>query len=157
MSMADVSGKTPTRRTAVATGVVKMGAQTLSALKDGTIPKGDVLGAARLAGVMAAKKTQELIPLCHQIAMDFCSVEFDFIPGGVGVKATASAFAPTGVEMEALTAVTVAALTIYDMCKPVDKTMVITDVILAEKHGGKSGDFVRAKKDIEDSEIELRR
>jgi cyclic pyranopterin phosphate synthase len=120
-----------------------MGAETVSALRENKIPKGDVLGAARIAGILAAKKTHELIPLCHPLGLDHVGVDFDFVSDGVRIRAEASAFGRTGVEMETLTAVAVAALTIYDMCKPVDKTMVISDILLEEKHGGKSGDFFR--------------
>jgi cyclic pyranopterin phosphate synthase len=143
MNMADISGKSPTNRRAVATGKVKMASNTIEALKGNKIPKGDVLGAARIAGIMAAKKTPDIIPLCHPISLSHCSVDFEFESEAVLIRAEATAFGQTGVEMEALVAVSAAALTIYDMCKPLDKMMVITDILLAEKHGGKSGDFVR--------------
>jgi len=137
--MVDVGAKAATARVAIARGHIRMTAQTLSAIRQGNAPKGDVLGAARIAGIMAAKKTGELIPLCHPLALDAVTVDFTFTDNGVEATATASLTGKTGVEMEALTAVTLALLTIYDMAKAVDKGMVIENVRLIEKRGGKSG------------------
>ncbi len=139
--MVDVGGKAETQRVAIALGRIRMTAATLAALRDGTTPKGDVLAVARIAGIMAAKRTAELIPLCHPLALDAVSVEFAFVEDGVEARATASLTGRTGVEMEALTAVSVALLTVYDMAKAIDKGMVISDVRLIEKRGGKSGDW----------------
>lgn len=139
--MVDVGGKAETQRVAVALGRIRMNAATLAALRDGTTPKGDVLAVARIAGIMAAKRTAELIPLCHPLALDAVSVEFAFVEDGVEARATASLTGRTGVEMEALTAVSVALLTVYDMAKAIDKAMVIDGVRLIEKRGGKSGDW----------------
>lgn len=139
--MVDVGGKAETQRVAVALGKIRMNAATLAALRDGTAPKGDVLAVARIAGIMAAKRTAELIPLCHPLALDAVSVEFAFLDDGVEARATASLTGRTGVEMEALTAVSVALLTVYDMAKAIDKGMVIEGVRLIEKRGGKSGDW----------------
>ena len=141
--MVDVGGKTPTRRTARASVVVRMQEATLASILEHRVAKGDVFEVARLAGIMAAKKTPDLIPLCHQLPLS--SVGLTFEPRGsseVVVTAEARAFAATGVEMEALTACSVAALTIYDMCKALDRAMVISDLKLDEKRGGKS-DFAR--------------
>jgi cyclic pyranopterin phosphate synthase len=139
--MVDVGGKAETQRVAIALGRIRMNAATLAALRDGTAPKGDVLAVARIAGIMAAKRTAELIPLCHPLALDAVSVEFAFVDDGVEARATASLTGRTGVEMEALTAVSVALLTVYDMAKAIDKAMVIEGVRLIEKRGGKSGDW----------------
>ncbi|WP_421847576.1 cyclic pyranopterin monophosphate synthase MoaC [Novosphingobium sp.] len=139
--MVDVGGKAETQRVAVALGRIRMNAATLAALRDGTTPKGDVLAVARIAGIMAAKRTAELIPLCHPLALDAVSVEFAFVEDGVEARATASLTGRTGVEMEALTAVSVALLTVYDMAKAIDKAMEIGDIRLIEKRGGKSGDW----------------
>ncbi|WP_298166353.1 cyclic pyranopterin monophosphate synthase MoaC [Novosphingobium sp.] len=139
--MVDVGGKAETQRVAVALGRIRMNAATLAALRDGKTPKGDVLAVARIAGIMAAKRTAELIPLCHPLALDAVSVEFAFVEDGVEARATASLTGRTGVEMEALTAVSVALLTVYDMAKAIDKAMVIDGVRLIEKRGGKSGDW----------------
>ncbi len=142
--MVDVGAKASTHRTAVATGRIRMQAATLSLIQSGTAKKGDVLGIARLAGIMGAKKTSDLIPLCHPIALTRVAVEFEILPEAreIVCTATAETVGQTGVEMEALTAVQVALLTIYDMCKAADRGMVITDVKLLEKHGGKSGSWV---------------
>ncbi|MBB3861101.1 cyclic pyranopterin phosphate synthase [Novosphingobium hassiacum] len=137
--MVDVGGKAETQRVAIAKGAIRMTAATLTAIRDGNAPKGDVLGAARLAGIMAAKKTGELIPLCHPLALDAVNVDFAFVANGLECTATASLTGRTGVEMEALTAVSVALLTVYDMAKALDKGMVIEDIRLIEKRGGKSG------------------
>ncbi len=143
--MVDVGGKAETQRVAIALGRIRMNAATLAALRDGKTPKGDVLAVARIAGIMAAKRTGELIPLCHPLALDAVSVEFAFVEDGVEhgveVRATASLTGRTGVEMEALTAVSVALLTIYDMAKAIDKGMVLGEIRLIEKRGGKSGDW----------------
>lgn len=139
--MVDVGGKAATQRVAVASGRITMNAAALSAIRDGTLPKGDVLAAARIAGIMAAKKTADLIPLCHPLALDAVTVDFEVEADAVRVTATASLTGKTGVEMEALTAASVALLTIYDMAKAVDKAMVIDGVRLIEKRGGKSGDW----------------
>lgn len=137
--MVDVGGKPDTSRMAIAAGHISMSAEALAAIRDGAVPKGDVLAAARIAGIMAAKKTGELIPLCHPLALDAVSVDFELTDSGVAVTASASLTGRTGVEMEAMTAVSVALLTIYDMAKAVDKGMVIEQVRLVEKRGGKSG------------------
>lgn len=139
--MVDVGGKAETRRIAVAAGRIRMSGAALAAIRDGQVPKGDVLAAARIAGIMAAKKTAELIPLCHPLALDAVTVDFAFEDGALAATAMASLSGRTGVEMEAMTAVSVALLTIYDMAKAVDKGMVIDGVRLIEKRGGKSGDW----------------
>ena len=145
--MVDVSDKAATRRSATAQGRIRMLPETLRLIEQGTAKKGDVLGIARIAGIQAAKKTSDLIPLCHPIALTCVAMSFDIEPATHSVlcHATAECTGPTGVEMEALTAVQVALLTIYDMCKAVDRGMTITDVSLLEKHGGKSGSFVAEK------------
>ncbi len=142
--MVDVGAKAATRRVAVAQGRIAMQPATLALITAGTAKKGDVLGVARLAGIMGAKRTADLIPLCHPIALTRVAVEFEVQEADSAVlcRATAETVGPTGVEMEALTAVQVALLTIYDMCKAADRGMVISDVKLLEKHGGKSGSFV---------------
>ena len=142
--MVDVGAKSSTKRVAVATGRISMLPTTLALIESGTAKKGDVLGIARLAGIMGAKKTSELIPLCHPIGLTRVAVEFEVLTAEsiVVCKATAETVGQTGVEMEALTAVQVALLTIYDMCKAVDRGMTINGVTLLEKHGGKSGSFM---------------
>lgn len=148
--MVDVGAKAATHRVAVATGRIEMQPETLALIESGTAKKGDVLGVARIAGIMAAKKTSELIPLCHPLALTRIAIEFEAAgarhPGIVGIfcSATVETVGQTGVEMEALTAVQVALLTIYDMCKAVDKRMVMTEVRVIEKIGGKSGNFLAA-------------
>lgn len=139
--MVDVGGKAETRRVAVASGRIRMSAEALAAIRDGEVPKGDVLAAARIAGIMAAKKTAELIPLCHPLTLDAVTVDFTIEDGAVTATATASLSGRTGVEMEAMTATSIALLTIYDMAKSLDKAMVIESVRLIEKRGGKSGDW----------------
>jgi len=139
--MVDVSGKGETRRTARAHAFVKMSAEVLGALPNN--PKGDPLGVARVAGVLAAKKTSELIPLCHSLPLSHADIDIMVEPEGVRIVSTATTTAQTGVEMEALTAAVVAALTVYDMTKALDKRIEIQDVYLLEKTGGKSGDFKR--------------
>ncbi len=131
--MVDVGGKEVVRRAAVAAGVIRMSRGTVELLREKALPKGDVLNTARIAGVMAAKRTPDLIPLCHGLNLTSVSVEFEVGEEGIGIVATARASDRTGVEMEALTAVSVAALTIYDMCKAVDKGMVIGEIKLLEK------------------------
>lgn len=142
--MVDVAGKASTHRVAVATGRIEMQAATLALIESGTAKKGDVLGIARIAAIMAAKKTSDLIPLCHPLALTRVTVDFAPDEGRNQVLCTArvETTGKTGVEMEALTAVQVGLLTIYDMCKAVDRGMVMTDVKVLEKHGGKSGDWV---------------
>ena len=144
--MVDVGHKPDTERVAVAAGEVHMRPETLALIRAGQIKKGDVLTVAQLAGVMAAKRTSELIPLCHPLPLTLIDVrcELDDSLPGVAIRATVRTTGKTGVEMEALTAVTVAALTVYDMAKAVEKTMEITHVRLLEKHGGLSGDVVNA-------------
>ncbi|GGD52078.1 cyclic pyranopterin monophosphate synthase MoaC [Erythrobacter arachoides] len=139
--MVDVGGKAQTARSATATGRIRMAPGTLAAVRDGSGPKGDVMAAARIAGIMAAKKTGDLIPLCHPLALDSVSVDFAFEEDGIAVTARASLTGRTGVEMEALTAASVALLTIYDMAKAMEKGMVIADIRLTHKTGGKSGDW----------------
>lgn len=137
--MVDVGGKAETHRVAIARGFIRMSDATLEAIRTGNAPKGDVLGPARIAGIMAAKKTGDLIPLCHPLALDAVNVDFALVDGGIECTATASLTGRTGVEMEALTAVSLALLTIYDMAKALDKGMVIETMRLIEKRGGKSG------------------
>lgn len=139
--MVDIGGKPAAARSATATGRLRMSALALAALADGSGPKGDALAAARIAGIMAAKKTAELIPLCHPLALDAVTVDFAVEAEAIRVTASASLTGRTGVEMEALTAVSVALLTLYDMGKALDKAMVIDGVRLIAKSGGKSGDW----------------
>lgn len=139
--MVDVGGKPETARSATATGRIRMSETTLQAVREGSGPKGDVLAAARIAGIMAAKKTGELIPLCHPLALDAVTVGFTFEDCAIRATATASLTGRTGVEMEALTATSIALLTIYDMAKALEKGMVIEEVRLLGKTGGKSGDW----------------
>ena len=139
--MVDVGGKAASQRLAVASGRIRMNHEALAAIRDGDVPKGDVLAAARIAGIMAAKKTAELIPLCHPLALDSVTVDFTVEVDGVRATATAALTGKTGVEMEAMTATSSALLTIYDMAKALDKGMVIEEVRLIEKHGGKSGSW----------------
>jgi cyclic pyranopterin phosphate synthase len=143
--MVDVSAKDVTARTAAASGNITMSGETLRAIQGGTAKKGDVLGTARLAGILAAKKTAELIPLCHPLFFDTCAVDFSIDEPARRVEARCSVklSGKTGAEMEALTGVSVALLTIYDMCKALDRSMVISDIRLEEKSGGKSGHFKR--------------
>lgn len=145
--MVDVSEKDVTSRTAIAEGFISMSAETLALIETGTAKKGDVLATARIAGIMAAKKTHELIPLCHPLAITKVSVEFKMSADPVGVHVTSQVrvTGQTGVEMEALTAVSVACLTLYDMLKAADKSMAIGDIRLLEKTGGRSGTFTARK------------
>jgi len=142
--MVDVTAKATTHRVAIAQGRIVMNPATLAIILQGSAKKGDVLGIARIAGIMAAKKTSDLIPLCHPLALTRVAVDFEpqVADASITCRATVETLGVTGVEMEALTAVQVALLTIYDMCKAVDRAMTITDVRLLEKHGGKSGSFV---------------
>ena len=144
--MVDVSDKDTTARTAIAEGFVAMSPATLALIESGDAKKGDVLAAARIAGIMAAKKTSDLIPLCHPLAITKATVDFkpSQNPPGVHITAEVKVSGPTGVEMEALTAVSVAALTLYDMLKATDKTMVISNIRLLEKTGGRSGTYKAA-------------
>lgn len=142
--MVDVSDKGETRRVAVARGKIEMQAETLERIRQGRIAKGDVLAVAQVAGIMAAKQTSSLIPMCHPLGITGADLAFEIVaPGTIEIEATVKVTGKTGVEMEALTAVSVAALTIYDMCKAIDKRMVIGEIRLMEKMGGKSGHFVR--------------
>jgi cyclic pyranopterin phosphate synthase len=147
--MVDVGAKAASHRLAVATGRIQMLPSTLALVQAGTAKKGDVLGIARIAGIQGAKRTSDLIPLCHPLALTRVAVEFEVLSENsiptIVCNATAETVGPTGVEMEALTAVQVALLTIYDMCKAVDRGMTITDVKLLEKQGGKSGHWVAGK------------
>ncbi len=144
--MVDVGSKQATHRVAKAAGIVRMKPETLAKITAGDVRKGDVLEVARLAGIMATKQTGNLIPLCHPLGIDSVSIDFEAIDSeAIEIEATVSVFAKTGVEMEAMTAVSVAALTIYDMCKSVDRGMMISDIRLVEKSGGKSGHFIRGE------------
>ncbi|MGU8636396.1 cyclic pyranopterin monophosphate synthase MoaC [Clostridium perfringens] len=141
--MVDVSNKNETERIAIATGTVKASSETIELIKSGQIGKGDVLGVARVAGIMAMKNTSNLIPMCHPVMITGSSIDFeiDSEKNEIRITATSKVVHKTGVEMEALTGVSIAALTIYDMCKAVDKRMVIGDIHLVKKLGGKSGEF----------------
>jgi cyclic pyranopterin monophosphate synthase len=139
--MVDVSGKAETRREAEASAFVAMSEDTLAALPDNK--KGNPLEVARIAGIQAAKRTAELIPMCHPLPLTFVDVRAQIEPGGIAIRATAATTAATGVEMEAMTAAALAALTVYDMCKALDKGIVIRELRLERKSGGKSGDFMR--------------
>ena len=141
--MVDVGDKPVTTRIAVASGFVQMSAATIAAIRERRTPKGDPLEAARLAGIMAAKRTAELIPLCHPLPLSHADVQLEVRDNGIAITATARTDSKTGVEMEALTAASIAALTIYDMCKAIDKAMVITDIRLESKIGGRSGEYRR--------------
>ncbi|MFO7965110.1 MAG: cyclic pyranopterin monophosphate synthase MoaC [Desulfobacterales bacterium] len=145
--MVDVTQKEAAARTAVARGKITMKPETFSMISAGRIKKGNVLETARIAGIMAAKKTAGLIPMCHPIALTHASVDFfpDEKSHSVTIEANVGIVAQTGVEMEALTAVSIAALTIYDMCKSLDREMVISDIVLLKKSGGKSGTFLRSE------------
>ena len=141
--MVDVSAKQPSVRTASASGRIRMSAECFSAVQSGTSQKGNVLGVAQVAGIMAAKPTADLIPLCHRLNLTKCEIAFTFLEEERSIQAvcTVRCAGPTGVEMEALTGASTALLTIYDMCKAIDKRMVISDIHLLKKQGGKSGDF----------------
>ena len=144
VAMVDTSAKETTARRAIASARVLMSAETVEAVRAHHTPKGDPLETARLAGILAAKRTAELIPLCHPLALTHIEVRAEIVDAGVYIEAEAATHAGTGVEMEALTAASVAALTVYDMCKALDKAMTITDIRLERKTGGKSGDYERA-------------
>ena len=137
--MIDVGGKAETHRVAIASGAISMSEEALNAIREGDAPKGDVLGTARIAAIMAAKRTGELIPLCHPLGLEAVTVDFTFQEDAIRATASASLTGKTGVEMEAMVAVSTALLTIYDMAKAIDKGMVISEVRLIEKRGGKSG------------------
>jgi len=139
--MVDVSGKTATRREAEASVFVALSPEALAALPHN--PKGNPLEVARIAGIQAAKRTAELIPLCHPLPLSFVDVKTEVVAGGIAIRATAATTAPTGVEMEAMTAAAIAALTVYDMCKAIDKGIAIRELVLERKTGGKSGDYHR--------------
>ena len=139
--MVDVGAKAETARTAVASGFIRIEASALARIRAGDAPKGDVLGTARIAGIMAAKRTSDIIPMCHPLMLDAVNLDFDVAADGIQVVATASLTGKTGVEMEAMTAVSAALLTIYDMAKALDKGMVIERIRLIAKSGGKSGDW----------------
>lgn len=139
--MVDVGAKPETQRLAIVSGRIRMTASALSAIRAGDAPKGDVLGTARIAGIMAAKRTGELIPMCHPLMLDAVNIDFAFEDDAVRATATASLTGRTGVEMEAITATSIALVTIYDMAKALDKGMVIEDIRLIEKRGGKSGSW----------------
>lgn len=141
--MVDVSAKAVTTRTAVAAGRIAMAPEALAAIREGAAAKGDVIAAARIAGIMAAKRTAELIPLCHPLPLSWITIDFAFEDAAIAVTATAGTDGKTGIEMEALTAVSVALLTVYDMAKALDKAMEIGNIRLLSKTGGKSGDWVR--------------
>jgi len=142
-AMVDVGAKAITHREAVARGFIALQKETLQLLQQKALPKGHAIETARLAGIMAAKRAGELIPLCHPLGLDFVDVQIATQENGLMIEATARCHGQTGVEMEALTAVSVAALTLYDMCKAVDKMLVIGEIRLIKKSGGRSGDFVR--------------
>lgn len=141
--MVDVGNKTETHRIAVASGTIRMQPETLAIIQSGTAKKGDVLGIARIAAIMAAKRTSDLVPLCHPLALTRVTVDFsiDAAQASINCRAQVETFGKTGVEMEALTSVQIGLLTIYDMCKAVDRGMVMSDIRVREKHGGKSGDW----------------
>ena len=141
--MVEVGEKKDTYRKAIASGKISMSADTLMRIKEGLIHKGDVLGVAQVAGIMGAKKTSDLIPMCHPLMLTGIDLSFDYFESGVIIVAEVTLTGKTGVEMEALTAVSVAALTIYDMCKAMDRSMVISDIKLDYKAGGKSGTYIR--------------
>ena len=141
--MVDVSEKSDTKRTAIAKGSIEMNPETIEVIKQGKIKKGDVLSVAQVGGIMGAKKTWDLIPMCHNIFLSGADINFNVLEDEIEIEATVSTIGKTGVEMEALTAVSMAALTIYDMCKAIDKDMVINNIRLVKKVGGKSGEYVR--------------
>lgn len=141
--MVEVGEKDDTRRTAVARGTISMKKETVDMIKEGYIKKGDVLSVAQIGGIMGCKKTSELIPMCHNIFITGSDIRFNVLETSIEIEAEVKTIGKTGIEMEALTAVSIAALTIYDMCKAVDKDMVISDIRLIEKTGGKSGKYIR--------------
>jgi len=140
--MVDISDKSPSKRRALARARIVMAPETLAKIMDGSLPKGDVLATARIAGIMAAKKTSDLIPMCHPLALSSVTVDFETDgDNAISILASATIEGKTGVEMEALSAASIAALTLYDMCKSVDKAMIVEQIMLLEKDGGKSGDW----------------
>lgn len=141
--MVNVSEKDDTKRVAVAKGSIRMKKETITLIKDGLIKKGDVLSVAQVGGIMGAKKTSDLIPMCHNIFISSADIKFNVLEDEIEIEATVSTLGKTGVEMEALSAVSMAALTIYDMCKAADKDMVIGNIRLIKKTGGKSGEYIR--------------
>lgn len=141
--MVEVSNKEDTKRAAVATGFIKMKKETINMIEEGLIKKGDVLSVAQIGGIMGSKKTSELIPMCHNIFLTGADIRFNILDDRIKIESEVKTVGKTGVEMEALTAVSIAALTIYDMCKAVDKDMVISDIKLIKKTGGKSGEYIR--------------
>lgn len=141
--MVEVTDKEETKRIAIAEGFIRMNEETLNKLKEGSIKKGDVLSVAQIGGIMGIKKTSDLIPMCHNIFLSGADIKFEVKENGVYIKSEVKTFGKTGVEIEALTGVSIAALTIYDMCKSVDKGMEIEFVRLLKKSGGKSGDYIR--------------
>jgi len=143
--MVDVSKKVETERVATATGTITLSEAAYQLAKSGSMSKGDVLGVARVAGIMAAKKVDGLIPLCHPLAITKITIDFEYLDATnqIGIEAVVGICGKTGVEMEALTAVSITALTIYDMCKAIDKSMIISDICLKKKTGGKSGTYIR--------------
>jgi len=141
--MVDISEKQDSKRTARARATISMAKETIVALQQGDVPKGDVFAVARVAGIQAAKRTGDIIPLCHPLMLSSVKVEFEISDDKVEIEAEVTTVGRTGVEMEALTACSVSALTIYDMCKSLDKRMEITDLALLQKTGGSSGDFIR--------------
>ena len=145
--MVDVSEKDVSRRVAIASGFVHMKPEVIEAISSGNVPKGDVMATARIAGIQAAKNTSNLIPLCHPLPIDQVTVDFSIEENGIAITSKAVSTGKTGIEMEALTAVSVAALTIYDMCKAVDRGMKISGIKLLEKSGGRSGHYVRGEKE----------
>lgn len=147
--MVDVSAKPITARSATASGLVRLSATTVATLRDGTVPKGDALAVARIAGIQGAKRTPDLIPLCHPLAISGVEVECEIVDEGVRITATVRTTDRTGVEMEALTAVAVAGLTTIDMIKSIDRTAMITDVAVLAKSGGRRGTFIRPGSDAE--------
>lgn len=141
--MVEISDKEDTKRLAIARGMIRMHKDTILKIKDGLIKKGDVLSVAQIGGIMAAKKTSDLIPMCHNILLSGADIRFHILDEGIEIEAEVKTIGKTGVEMEALTAVSLAALTIYDMCKAMDKNMVIENIRLIKKTGGKSGNYQR--------------
>ncbi|MDF2614381.1 MAG: moaC [Clostridia bacterium] len=141
--MVEVTGKDDTSRTAIASGKITMRPETIQAIQNERIKKGDVLSVAQIAGIMGAKKTSDLIPMCHQLMLTGVDLRFEIGTNSILIEAEVKTVGKTGVEMEALTAATLAALTIYDMCKAIDKEMVISEISLMKKTGGKSGDYLR--------------
>ncbi|AFS79889.1 molybdenum cofactor biosynthesis protein C [Gottschalkia acidurici 9a] len=141
--MVEVSEKDDTKRVAIARGIIKMKTETVNMIKEGLIKKGDVLSVAQVGGIMGSKKTSDLIPMCHNIFISGSDIRFNILDDAIEIESEVKTIGKTGVEMEALTAVSMAALTIYDMCKAIDKDMVIGDIRLIKKTGGKSGEYIR--------------